>query len=240
MSTLLLIRHGQASFGAGDYDKLSELGITQSFFLGEYWVERGMKLDAVFSGEQVRQKHTLEIVSDVYRAAGSDFPESGINGAFNEYDATGIMTHLLPKLLKENSELQEIVNKSSGIDTNSPEGRKIFQLAFEIVMDHWIAGKTEVEEVETWAHFKARVLDGIKKIVADFPSGKTVAVFTSGGAISATLQYAIQSPDKVALGLGWVVKNGSVTEFRYNADRFTLTGFNMTPHFYDDVLVTYR
>ena len=37
MSMLHLVRHGQASFGADDYDKLSELGWQQSRRLGEYW-----------------------------------------------------------------------------------------------------------------------------------------------------------------------------------------------------------
>jgi len=40
MGTLYLVRHGQASFGAADYDNLSELGHKQSARLGEYWRER--------------------------------------------------------------------------------------------------------------------------------------------------------------------------------------------------------
>ena len=43
MGTLYLVRHGQASFGAADYDNLSELGHRQAVRLGEYWRERGMK-----------------------------------------------------------------------------------------------------------------------------------------------------------------------------------------------------
>jgi broad specificity phosphatase PhoE len=37
MGNLYLVRHGQASFGAADYDQLSELGQRQSVRLGEYF-----------------------------------------------------------------------------------------------------------------------------------------------------------------------------------------------------------
>ena len=42
MAELVLIRHGQASFGADDYDKLSDMGWRQSRWLGEYFAERGV------------------------------------------------------------------------------------------------------------------------------------------------------------------------------------------------------
>ena len=37
MGTLYLVRHGQASFGADDYDVLSPAGHEQAVRLGEYW-----------------------------------------------------------------------------------------------------------------------------------------------------------------------------------------------------------
>ena len=36
MANLFLVRHGQASFGADDYDRLSPTGHEQSRLLGEY------------------------------------------------------------------------------------------------------------------------------------------------------------------------------------------------------------
>ena len=46
MGTLYLVRHGQASFGAADYDQLSELGRRQSVRLGEYFANKGLTFDA--------------------------------------------------------------------------------------------------------------------------------------------------------------------------------------------------
>ena len=37
MSILTLVRHGQGSFFAGDYDVLSTAGAEQSRSLGRYW-----------------------------------------------------------------------------------------------------------------------------------------------------------------------------------------------------------
>ena len=58
MGQLYLVRHGQASFGADDYDQLSELGQRQSRRLGEHWAERGVVFDAVITGTLKRHAQT--------------------------------------------------------------------------------------------------------------------------------------------------------------------------------------
>ena len=50
MGTLHLVRHGQASFGSDDYDRLSDLGVRQCRRLGEYWAARGQRFSAVLRG----------------------------------------------------------------------------------------------------------------------------------------------------------------------------------------------
>ena len=60
MGTLYLVRHGQASFGAADYDQLSDLGRRQSERLGRYWRERGITFDAVLTGTLRRHAQTWE------------------------------------------------------------------------------------------------------------------------------------------------------------------------------------
>ena len=59
MGTLYLVRHGQASFGADDYDQLSARGQQQSERLGAYWRERGLRFDAVLCGTLRRHGQTL-------------------------------------------------------------------------------------------------------------------------------------------------------------------------------------
>ena len=45
VGNLYLIRHGQASFGADDYDVLSPVGVRQSQALGEHLAQLGVRLD---------------------------------------------------------------------------------------------------------------------------------------------------------------------------------------------------
>lgn len=240
MSILLMVRHGQASFGEVDYDKLSQMGVTQSCRLGEYWVRRGQRFDALVTGEQKRQKDTLRVLREIYRKAGQELPEPILSEAFNEYDAAGMLEHLLPRLLREEPELEETVKRAMEPMGDSAVRRKAYQDILTVVMNRWIAGEADPESIESWERFTGRVIRGVEEIVAQYPSGSTVAVFTSGGPISAVLQYALQTPDRIALALGWVVKNASITEFKYRKERFSVTGFNMTPHFDDDTYVTYR
>jgi broad specificity phosphatase PhoE len=240
MSTLILVRHGQASFGSSNYDQLSEMGISQSSALGEYWVKRARKLDAVFSGAQERQKHTLALVQDAYARAGLAFPRPQVLAAFNEYDAIGIMSTVYPRLLQEDPRLQKIVEENPNFGDASPEGKRAFQRAFEIVIDCWLEGEVDMHEIESWKQFQQRVVQGVDKLKAEFQSGKTVAIFTSGGAISTAVGHDLGMSDRKAMSLQWVVKNSSLTEFMFGGQRSTMTGFNLTPHFTDDSFITYR
>ena len=52
MSQVLLVRHGQASWGSDDYDVLSDLGERQSRMLGEALAARGVVPDLVVADQQ--------------------------------------------------------------------------------------------------------------------------------------------------------------------------------------------
>ena len=240
MSTLILIRHGQAMFGTEDYDRLSPLGLSQSTILGQYWARRRRGFDAVFSGAMERQKQTLRAVGEILQKAGLGFPESGIITGFNEYDSRGIMTHLYPRLLEEDLRIKEVVKRYPGIGDGTPEGRRAFQQVFEIVLERWLEDPDPGHGTESFPRFQDRVVAGIEKIRSDYASGKTVAVFTSGGAIAISLQYALGLSGRKALSLQWIIKNASITEFTYDRERFTLSGFNQTPHLEEEGMITYR
>ena len=74
MSLLYLVRHGQASFFAEDYDRLSTLGELQARRLGEFWAARGVRFDATFSGPAVRQQRTAEIIVKTMAELGCPCP----------------------------------------------------------------------------------------------------------------------------------------------------------------------
>jgi broad specificity phosphatase PhoE len=56
MSVLTLVRHGQASLFADNYDELSELGRKQARHLGEFWARRRIDFDEVYCGPRMRQE----------------------------------------------------------------------------------------------------------------------------------------------------------------------------------------
>ena len=58
---LLLIRHGQASFGASDYDRLSAVGEEQSLRLGQWFRQTGQAPDLIATGSMRRHGHTADL-----------------------------------------------------------------------------------------------------------------------------------------------------------------------------------
>jgi len=241
MSTLYLIRHGQASFGQTNYDRLSELGARQSQLLGEYWLRGNVKLDAVYVGTLVRQRASAEAVAGVYRAAGRPFPEAVTIAGFNEYDSSAILTGSVPQILAENPEIAKLMKEMSPSGKPDLVGdKKNFQRVFSRVMNLWVEGKIKVAGMESWRDFTGRVNRGLDQLMAEQGAGKTAAVFTSGGPISAAMQRALGASDQVALELGWVIANSSISEFRWSQDKFSLVSFNATPHLEKLELISYR
>ena len=60
MSEIIFVRHGQASFGEEDYDKLSQNGHRQAYLLGLKLKELSFKFDKVICGGMTRHRETLE------------------------------------------------------------------------------------------------------------------------------------------------------------------------------------
>ena len=82
MSLVLMVRHAQASFGAANYDRLSDLGRRQSRWLGEYFAGRGVRFSRVMSGTLERQRDTA---SEVLGAMGGDPASIEIHEGLDEY-----------------------------------------------------------------------------------------------------------------------------------------------------------
>jgi len=241
MSTLYLVRHGQASFGQSNYDKLSELGERQARLLGEYWLRWQVALDAVYTGTLARQIRSAAAVAGVYQAAARSLPQPVSRPEFNEYDTQSLLTNSFPKVAAEHPEIVKLIRElepRSGADI--VENKKIFQRVFSAVMDRWVDGKIRITGMESWQDFAGRVNRGLAELMGEQGAGKTVALFTSGGPISVAMQRALGSSDKTALELGWVIANGSVSEFRWSGDKFSLVSFNGTAHLDRGELISYR
>ncbi len=238
MSTLTLIRHGQATPFEKDTDRLSPIGEAQSRKLADYWLRYGVQFDEVYRGSLVRHQRTAEIVADCYREAGAEFPEIRVMAEFNEYDATGILTKLLPAFADRSPDFKKRVEEFEANKTTADRNR-YFQKMFEALMTIWQQGHIHLPDVESWLTFSSRVERGLKQVIKA-GSRRRIAVFTSGGPIGVAVQIALDAAEQSALELNWRVRNCSITELLFNRDKLSLDWFNSIPHLDEPELRTYR
>lgn len=239
MSNLVLIRHGQATMFADDYDKLSPTGEEQSRLLGQFWKSRGVAFDEIYAGPRIRQIRTAELVLEQLKAETDNLPELTIIDELNEYDGDGIIEYLLPIAAERDPRVVKLIEEHEA-NRSGPERFRYFQRMFEVVTKLWVEGKIHSHHVESWSSFHERVRRGYRQILEREGRNRNIAVFTSGGPISIAVQLATRAPESTAIELNWRIRNCSLTEIVFSKDRFTLDSFNSIPHLEDPALWTYR
>ncbi|MGE5195438.1 MAG: histidine phosphatase family protein [Deltaproteobacteria bacterium] len=239
MSVLTLVRHGQASFFADEYDQLTPLGEQQSQLLGEYWVRHGVRFDAVYTGPRARQQRSAEFAGTAFRQAGQPWPEPVVLPDLDEFDLHGLFHQLAPELRSQSAEFLQLFD---GYRQSAGENDRLrtFQRMFESLLLHWQALPTGEVRFESWPRFRDRVERALLQVAQPAAPGRRIVMFTSGGFIGNAARWALAAPDRSALELAWRLRNAAVTEFVFTDDRFTLDSFNTVPHLQDPALWTYR
>jgi broad specificity phosphatase PhoE len=236
MGILYFIRHGQASFGQKNYDRLSPLGIQQARILGEYLAGIRFVFHEAYCGEMERQQHTAREVMAGFTSAGLAFPSPVTQAAFDEYDAFTVWKNQTQKMIQEKTLLPEDI-------TQTRTDKRKFQMLFEQVMMRWISGNHDAPGNIHWKDFVDRVLEGITALTIGQGSSRHIAVFTSGGPISIAMQLALGLSDSKTMEIAWQVMNASVSRFYFNSRGIFLAGFNDIAHLVikqDSSLLTYR
>jgi broad specificity phosphatase PhoE len=231
MSSLILVRHGQASFFSEDYDRLSEKGRLQSRQLAEHWRRTGARFDAVYTGSLERQQDTAAEVFELLGGSELGFPEARVMREWNEYEDSLVSAGSIERIVERDLDSVEAADRDAVA--------KRFQKAFEILMREWVAGEHMVDGGESWLDFKQRVVRGLNRVTDAHPRGARVAVFSSGGAISVAIGHVLGVDDQTILELNWTMRNCAVSELLYNRDKMSLSGFNSVAHLEPD-LITYR
>jgi broad specificity phosphatase PhoE len=234
VSTLILVRHGQAHPFQLQSGALTALGEAQASTLAQFWLRSEVRFDEVHCGTLPRQVRTEEVVAQCFRAASEPWPAAVRDGGWNEYDAAGVMQHFIPCNTRL-SALSEAFEQAHG----TPDENRMFQRLFEASMSEWLEGTVEADGVESWPAFQSRVCGAISRLMAGPPS-RRVVVFTSGGPIGLAVQFSLKAPDRSFLDVNWRVRNTSITQFVFDRNRLTLDSFNGIPHLDEAALWTYR
>ena len=218
MGQLTLVRHGQASFGADDYDQLSELGQRQSIRLGAYWKQTSehtpdtLSFDAVLIGSLKRHRQTWEGIAQ--GASLQMTPE--VWPELNEYDSHALIATVHPEPLAK---------------PDTPEMYKHHFRLLRTALQKWMAGETQPKGMPSYDVF----VQGIQAVLTHVRSNYKgrVLLVSSGGPISTAVGQVLGAPADTTIELNLRIRNTALTEFIYTPSRHMLLSYNNLPHLDD-------
>ena len=192
MGAIHLVRHGQASFGTGDYDRLSETGHLQARLTGQDMAARGLRPDVLIHGGLRRQRETAEGLLEGLREGLRTESGEGAGGwdcqvecddRWAEYDADEVLTAArVAGLTADHGTLD-----SAG---SSDEAKQAFQRQLDAALGHW-AG------LEAFRDYLTTTNSAIEAAAARSGSGRTTVVVSSAGTISLAVAGLLADPEGV-------------------------------------------
>ena len=239
MSSLTLVRHGQASYMSMDYDRLSSLGEEQAVRLGQYWVKHGISFDRIFHGPAQRHIRTMAIAGEVVKSAGLPWPEPVAIPDFDEFDAFTMMRLVMPLLVAKHQHIREL-NADFEANRETVEAGRKLQKLFEAAATQWAIDGIELEQCESWSQFRRRIASAVDQLRSTAAQSSSSVVFTSSGPIAATLAHVLNLSDAKAIEFVWLSRNGSYSQFLFSGERFSMHSFNSVGHLSELSLLTYR
>lgn len=224
MPTILLIRHGQASYGGSDYDVLSELGERQAAVVGEALAARGVRPSLVVAGGLRRQLGTAEL------AAGPGWPAPRRDDRWDEYDADDVLA----------------AHSTSAARLHGDGAPTLTTREFQDVLDGalaaWIAAAESSRARRPWPAFAGAGSAALAELATELGRGETAVVFTSAGTISAACTALLRLPPHAFVELNRVQVNTAITKVVYGQSGASLLTFNDHSHLErgDRSLITFR
>ena len=212
MGNLYLVRHGQASFGAADYDNLSDLGQQQSLRLGRHFRERRLTFDLVLMGRLRRHAQTWQGIAE-----GAGFKQTPLVwDGLDEYDSEAVVKAIHPLPLAK------------------PETPELYKQHFRLLrqgLTQWMNGNTQPIGMPDYAAFVHGVVGALDYVRAS--QCTNVLIVSSGGPISTAVGHLLGTSAETTIELNFRIRNTSITEFSFNPKRHVLLSFNHLPHLDD-------
>jgi broad specificity phosphatase PhoE len=208
MTVLLLVRHGQASWGEADYDRLSPRGVEQSRLLGAALAGRAVRPDVVLRGSLRRHRQTADAAIE---GAGWEVPVVEDAG-WDEFDHMRTLT--------------------GSVDWREVEGETYDDrvLRFEATIERWASGEHDEEYHEGFPAFTSRVEGALARTLDRLEPKQTAVVFTSGGPVSWVTAALTGGGVPAWSRLSKVVVNSSVTKVLAGRRGTNLISFNDHAH----------
>ena len=223
MGVILLVRHGQASWGAADYDQLSPLGEQQGAVLGSWLAQAGVRPTRLVGGSLRRHRQTADALLSGAAGAGWDLGDPVTDPGWDEYDHVQLLDVL-------------------GVDRGVPEvptGRSELDAWFDAAVERWVCGGHDGDYPVSFAEFTERVEGALRRTTAAAVSGETVVVLTSGGPIAWALTSLLDASTPTWQRLNPVLVNTSITKLTVGGRGASAVSFNEHGHLPAE-LVTYR
>jgi broad specificity phosphatase PhoE len=216
--TLLMVRHGQASYGKSNYDELSEKGHLQSGQLGRWLVSHGHAFQHVRIGTMQRHLQTFTAIAEAYRAQNLSLPEPVRDANLNEFDHHAVFSRY------SNLNAEDSIVKAAAKLEHGAIGAMV-----HAALIAWT--KNDLGELpESWDAFGQRAKMAVNGISH---TGDTLIV-SSGGLISRVAQHALEIPSQRAVDLNIALRNSAVSEFHLRDANWRLGMWNALPHLHDN------
>ncbi|MCU4392553.1 histidine phosphatase family protein [Acinetobacter courvalinii] len=216
MSTIYLVRHGQASFGAASYDLLSAKGEQQAQAAGEFLSKTLKSSPLVVAGSMQRHQQTAQL------ALAQGFAEVPIHteSSWNEFDHQHVFSRYEPRFNQPELLKQDVAQVANP--------RAYLAKIFDGAIERWIGEQYDHEYHETWLGFQSRVeiaLHGLCQQL-DATQQRQAVVFSSGGVISVAVGQVLGLDAKQIFALNWSIANASISTLRWVDGRLQLLSFN--------------
>lgn len=216
MSTIYLVRHGQASFGAASYDQLSAKGEQQAQVVGDFFKQTLKQTPLVVAGSMQRHQQTAQL------ALLQSFHNASIQteSAWNEFDHQHVFAQYEPRFNQP-----ELLKQDVDLLANP---RAYLAKIFDGAIDRWIGAQYDHEYHETWLGFQSRVEQALQSLCEsiDMTKHRQAVVFSSGGVISVAVGKVLGLNAKQIFALNWSIANASITTLRWTDGRLQLLSFN--------------
>lgn len=233
MSVLLLVRHGQASFGKRNYDALSKRGHEQSRILGAALAARGVTPTRIVSGGMRRHTETAEGIVAGMELESDLAVDIDVDDGWEEFNFEHVMQVHQPRYKSRTLVFADYLR------TPRADRRAKFQAMFEEATGRWTGGTADDDYDESFPAFSSRV-DAALRRAAEDAEGTTIVV-TSGGPIGLVASHLLAGDASLWVPLNRVAVNTAVTKVVTGRSGITLSAYNEHSHLeHDRTLVTYR